>query len=499
VARTFNGTTDKITTGLGAAGGLTGACTVVVIIKSNSDTQATGVIHLGASTSGSARIGIGLSATKQYWRIAGSTPAATTIGQTVADGWGLQAWCRAAGAAQTVRQHSYIFGTGVWAHADHATTAGNAAAPITSCTIGAEVTASFWNGDIAAVIVFDRKLTDQEIESLAWSLTTWQSLAPKILWMLDQSAVAQLVDDMSGLGAAQSAISGTSVSTSSLPVFNYSDGIWVPTIVKAAGGTTYTKTGAVIGGGLSSGADLATMTETGSLLGGSSSTGADASTFGETGAVTTLGRTSAADAVTASETASLTAGGATSAADAVTYAETAALLAAALASGADAVTLSETGALLAGALLSGADASARAETAALIAGALLSGVGVMNAGNNKTGSLTAGGRVTGADAAVFAELASLIAAALISGADARTAVEAASIAAGTLLTGTDSLVAVESGTVAALARITGFKIAGPATPPTTLHYDGPTPSAGRYHDQPRAAVFSRPSPTQVIA
>jgi hypothetical protein len=454
VARSFNGTTDKITTGLGAAGGIVGAATVAVIIKSNSDTQATGVFHLGAGVSGAARLGIGISATKQYYRISGSTPSSATIGQTVADGWGLQAWCRAAGAAQVVRQHSYIYGTNTWAHADNATTSGNPSAPITSCTIGAEVTAAFWNGDIAAIVVFDRKLTDQEIESLAWSVTTWHTLAPKILWLLDQSAIAQLVNDFTGGGAVQSAISGTSVSASSVPVFNISDGVWIPTIVKpAAGFNTYAKDGSVLAGALVSGADVFASSETGSLISQAIESGADAAIFSETGLLRALGLISGADVFNPAELGSLVAGTILSGADVFSPAETGSLLAGALESGADVFSPSETGSLLTRAIPSGADSFNPAETGALLAAVLLSGADA--AQHAETGSLALSGLLSGADAASFVETGALILGGLLSGPGTKTKDKTGSIFAGTISSGADAIAYTESGSILSRGLISG--------------------------------------------
>ena len=101
-----------------------------------------------------------------------------------------------------------------------------------------------FDGDIAVAGVFPGVLSDAAIESMPFTLAAWYSLTPLALWVLDQQAVAQTVNDLAGGGSQQSAITGTTVSTQSVPLFNYTDG--AVEVTREAGGAGATVTPAVV-------------------------------------------------------------------------------------------------------------------------------------------------------------------------------------------------------------------------------------------------------------
>jgi hypothetical protein len=90
-----------------------------------------------------------------------------------------------------------------------------------------ETDTDFFGGDIAAAGMWGRVLSDAEVELLTFTLIGWHAAVPTALWHLDQSATTQGVSDLTGGGANQSALTGTTVSTNSVPLFNYGDGPWL--------------------------------------------------------------------------------------------------------------------------------------------------------------------------------------------------------------------------------------------------------------------------------
>lgn len=196
------------------------------------------------------------------------------FGWAAADGWCLIAASRASGAgARVVRFHKYVFSTNTWSHQDSAAASStNGGAPAVHVNVGCEESSvgafdGFFDGDIAVVGAWDVQLTDAQIEALAFTLQPWFQVNPRGLWLLDQSATGQKVVDFSGGGANESAISGTTVATSSVPIFNITDGVWIPTIVAPAGGPVTETPGR--GGAIANGAapTAAATTTFGAALG----------------------------------------------------------------------------------------------------------------------------------------------------------------------------------------------------------------------------------------
>lgn len=214
--RTFNGTTERISAALGAMGG-TFFGTLAAIIRTTG-TGGQGIIAYPGTTD---RLGINLVAVSNLVsaRIGNGLVTAPTIAALTTDGWVLVAWSKPTGTS-TVRFHKYVFATGVWTHENGGTNADTAA--ITSGpTIGSIAGASFFAGEIAMAGIWRANaLSDAQIESLVGSLMAWWQLPPTTLWPLDQDPVSQLMPDMTGGGANQTAIIGTSVGTNSCP-FGY--------------------------------------------------------------------------------------------------------------------------------------------------------------------------------------------------------------------------------------------------------------------------------------
>lgn len=243
MARTYNGTSDKLVVSQGA---LTFAppVTMAAILKRNS-TGWNSIIgnrqSSGAIKGWSFEIHPNADANKLTYEysVTGTDGTATTA-VVNADGWVLLVVSKAAGTVAP-RFQKFKYSTDVWARE-------NGVSTVIDETPGAggsvEVggpwgTSTDWfGGDIAVGAVWNRVLSDTEAATLPYTLAAWLSLAPSALWVLDQDKTTQKVGDMAGGGANESALTGTSVSSGSVPVFNYSDGIWLPTLIIPGGGST---------------------------------------------------------------------------------------------------------------------------------------------------------------------------------------------------------------------------------------------------------------------
>lgn len=220
--RTFDGVDDFVTLSLGALGFAFGPGTVAAIIKRSADSSIDELLYAGVSST--ARWALTLGSANNIVLRTNNTSAASGAGIDsclAADGWLLVAATKATGTVAP-RFHRYEYATGVWQHANSATSIADSSVPITNAFIGAtHAGANPFAGDGDVKGAWDVVLTDAQIEAMAYSLPAWFQVQPKGLWLLDQAITGQLINDRSGGGANESAITGTAVGTSSLPVFSY--------------------------------------------------------------------------------------------------------------------------------------------------------------------------------------------------------------------------------------------------------------------------------------
>jgi hypothetical protein len=214
----YDGTNDEIRTSIGSCN-LTGAITMVVVARRNSTAYNA---LIGIHTSGGTptySLEVEDNGTGNRWDFCGDT-ASGGLTWVNADGWTLLCISKSAGTV-TPRGHKYVYSTDSWTHANWATTEGDKGS-----AAGGTVRFGEWQdvddfaGDLAAAAIFDRALTDAEVELLAHSLNNWHALAPVGFWIFDQGAVSMPLQDMTGNGANESAITGTAVATSA-PSLSY--------------------------------------------------------------------------------------------------------------------------------------------------------------------------------------------------------------------------------------------------------------------------------------
>jgi hypothetical protein len=241
VPRAFNGTTDTITASAGGLSGF-GFGAFVVIARRTNESGWHGIVATQQSGgTWEAYLDIAPSAhatASAIWTSWNGTDHANTLKFTQADGWCIVAATKATGTA-TPRYHKCVLSSRTWTHDDGVGTVPNATSIPGGNVIFGNVAGDQLAGDVAAVALYGRTFTDQELESfLSWEV--WLSYGPMGAWLLDQAVTAQSLLDWTGGGANQSAISGTTVQTASLPGWNQSDGgIWVAEVT-AAGGTDAT-------------------------------------------------------------------------------------------------------------------------------------------------------------------------------------------------------------------------------------------------------------------
>lgn len=222
MARTFDGADDEIRCDVGGCS-LTGAFTIICVIRRNSNGANYHNLVTVHNSSLASTYGLEIennSDGNQLQVQVGGTFVASTFTIMPADGWILTGAGKAVGTT-TPRCHKYVYGTDTWTHQNAGGTAGN---PATSA--GGTVRFGEWedvddyDGDMAAAAIFDRNLSDVEVEQMAHSLLSWVMLAPVGMWVLDQQAVGTAVNDWTGNGANQSAITGTALAASS-PLITY--------------------------------------------------------------------------------------------------------------------------------------------------------------------------------------------------------------------------------------------------------------------------------------
>lgn len=328
--REFDGTSSYDLTG--SAGSLVGMdagpITLVAVVKLNSTSTDGALIYCG----GGAETGVDLELYGGSYYMASQEPALAAA--STSDGWHLVGATKAAGTA-TPRFHKHVFSTGAWTHSDAGSTMGDGVAVAGGDTLrmGRWGTASMrLDGAIAIAGVWDRVLTDAEIEQLAFTVQAWYGSAPREGWLLDQADTGVNIVSFTG-GGANFTGGAALVSTDSGPGISYGFPIILNTPAPSGGG-------AVAGSG--TGAGVATSTAGGVKTVASSGRCSAAA----------VGRTSAVKVTPSS--AATTGGGAATGAGAKKTASTAATTTVALAHSSIGGTAAGSGSSIAAATTSGA-------------------------------------------------------------------------------------------------------------------------------------------------
>ncbi len=128
--------------------------------------------------------------------------------------WQIVGYSKPAGT-QAPRFHRKALGSGAWSHTDSGNTIANNASVVTTVEFGKlkNLDVEALAGRMAVVSVFPTALSDADVESIQTTPSTAKLLALGAtgLWDLNQASVATDVLDLTGGGANQTAITGTSV------------------------------------------------------------------------------------------------------------------------------------------------------------------------------------------------------------------------------------------------------------------------------------------------
>lgn len=232
---------EHITLGLGAGASVNGAFTIAAIVRTSSDGGGVGkgILSIGSVNATLRSMGL-LSSDAVSVRSNNANQNSTTTVKT-ADGFCYVAVDKAAGTA-TPRFHiqKYAAATAM-VHENAGGTLGDST-PATSSLIARNQAAgtAYFPGDIAICGAWASQLTDAQHERMAYDLNAWFQIQPNGLWLLDQADVAMTVQDRTGNGANQTAITGTTVGTVSVPVFSYGARVRIVDTVATAQSATLT-------------------------------------------------------------------------------------------------------------------------------------------------------------------------------------------------------------------------------------------------------------------
>ncbi len=226
---------DKVVTGLGSCGFAFGPGSMAVICRPATwpgTSVAWGVIGAGASTAARYHLVIVEDASsRKLWGFA--RDAAATVTSAVANLGTAGLWYLVVVTKDTgtvaPRFHIYDIAANSWVHNTGVSTTANSAVPVTQTTIGSTATAAVgFDGDIAVGAIWNVVLSDVQCEALFGPIQNWFAPAvPTAMWLLDQGDTAINVLDITGGGANQTSLSGTTVSTNSVPGWTPHEGAMI--------------------------------------------------------------------------------------------------------------------------------------------------------------------------------------------------------------------------------------------------------------------------------
>jgi hypothetical protein len=138
----------------------------------------------------------------------GSSALSQTVAPATANNWYIVAVTLSA-SGSTPRFHlKNITTSSAWQHEDGDATVNATGTPVTRGRLGNDAAnANPFYGDIHAVAVWHVALSDSQVEQLATGVVG----LPRGVWQLDQASTGTAVTDLTGGGANQASLSGTSV------------------------------------------------------------------------------------------------------------------------------------------------------------------------------------------------------------------------------------------------------------------------------------------------
>jgi hypothetical protein len=138
--------------------------------------------------------------------------SSNTIGWGAASGWLLTAITKASGSA-TPRWHQYSYTSTTWTHVNATNNVSDSTISVAIDNIGLGYLDNdeVLNGNLAVIGAWNAVLSDGDLETMPCALSAWVDLTPAALWPFNQASTSDPVLDVTGNGADQTSITGTSV------------------------------------------------------------------------------------------------------------------------------------------------------------------------------------------------------------------------------------------------------------------------------------------------
>ena len=234
--RNFDGVDDEIRCSIGSCN--IGFGTFAVILKRGAINAWHAPIGIHNS-SGTATFTIEISNGNllKLNRDGGAAASTSTFTVLATDGWVLLAATKATGTA-TPRFHKYVFSTGVWTHQNgDATLANGGSATGGTVRFGEWQDTDDLNARLACGGIWGTALSDTAVEDLALTFDNWTGSSPVGCWKLNQTLTSTTLTDLTGNGANETTITGTSVVNESPPLLDFEDGPAVMSVATTNGGT----------------------------------------------------------------------------------------------------------------------------------------------------------------------------------------------------------------------------------------------------------------------
>jgi hypothetical protein len=229
--REFDGIDDRIVVDNGAIGAIGNAAHTLLIVGKPT-TLAGGEAYLSVQTSGSNIIAMyddGLSGTgKLAW---GDDNQYTGVicGVTTTD-WQILAVTKPAGTS-LFTGHRSVVGSGSYTRTTTGTTMTGPATTPTEVEFGSTrngAFTSFKDYRLAVAAVFNVELSNGQMDTIVNSTANISALSPVGLWEFNQASTATTVTDLTGGGADQTIINGTTVVNGDDPTWTFAGATWPP-------------------------------------------------------------------------------------------------------------------------------------------------------------------------------------------------------------------------------------------------------------------------------
>lgn len=219
MSRAFNGTEQIVVTPSGSVPSNQGNFTIMALIKQVTNITNDHWIVQGYNSSNAGAWDLLETSSKYY----NGSNFGGGFGTPVLNKWVWVGYSKASGSVKPQWHFKNLTDSGAWSHTTDASNVADQTGPPVKITIGGKQSNTTGIiGSIAAIATWGSVVSDVNVESYCASALALQgsSLAWGVL--LNQASTGTAVTDLSGHGATQSSISGTSVDADDPPGWSYS-------------------------------------------------------------------------------------------------------------------------------------------------------------------------------------------------------------------------------------------------------------------------------------